>query len=531
MTQTTSRRLMLAGGLLLAATGTAHAKTLVFCSEASPEGFNPQHYTAGTTFDASSRTIYNRLVEFKSGTTELKPALAESWEVSDDGRTYTFHLRQGVTFQTTDYFTPSRDFNADDVLYSFNRQLEDDHPWHGVGSGYEYFEGMGMPDLIESVEKVDDHTVRFHLSRASAPFLSDMAMDFASILSAEYANQLMEEGHPERMNQQPLGTGPFQFAGFQRDAYIRYQAHPDYWEGKSPLDRLVFSITPDASVRFQKLQANECQVMVFPNPADLEAMRNDPNINLESAEGLNVGYLSFQTEKPPFDNPKVRRALSMAVDRDAIIESVYQGAGQKAKNPIPPTLWGYDENVEEIPYDPEQAKKLLQEAGVENLSTELWAMPVQRPYNPNARRMAEIIQSDWRKVGVNAEIVSYEWGEYLRRASEGEAMTGLFGWTGDNGDPDNFLNTLLSCNAARDGSNYAKWCNPEYDDIIRQAATATDQEERTKLYVQAQEIFRDQMPWLPIAHSIVHEPVRSSVTGYQVQPTGVHTFYGVDIKE
>ncbi|WP_456269536.1 ABC transporter substrate-binding protein [Kushneria sp. AK178] len=531
MTQTLSRRLMLAGGLLLAATGTAHGKTLVYCSEASPEGFNPQRYTAGTTFDASSRTIYNRLVEFESGTTDIKPALAESWEVSDDGRTYTFHLRQGVKFQTTDYFTPSREFNADDVLYSFNRQLRDDHPWHGVGSGYEYFEGMGMPDLIERVEKVDDHTVRFHLSRAAAPFLSDMAMDFASILSAEYADQLMEEGQPERMNQQPLGTGPFQFAGFQRDAYIRYQAHPDYWEGRSPLDRLVFSITPDASVRYQKLQANECQVMVFPNPADLEAMRSDPNIDLKSAEGLNVGYLSFQTQKPPFDDPRVRRALSMAVDRDAIIESVYQGAGEKARNPIPPTLWGYDDNVEAIPHDPEQARALLAEAGVENLSTQLWAMPVQRPYNPNARRMAEIIQSDWRDIGVNAEIVSYEWGEYLRRASEGEAMTGLFGWTGDNGDPDNFLNTLLSCNAARDGSNYAKWCNEEYDDIIRQAATATDQEERSDLYVQAQEIFRDQLPWLPIAHSIVYEPVRSNVTGYQVQPTGVHTFYGVDIEE
>nr|WP_106478538.1 ABC transporter substrate-binding protein [Phytohalomonas tamaricis] len=521
----------LVSGLLLAASGSAQAKTLVYCSEGSPEGFNPQHYTTGTTFDAAGRTAYDRLVEFKPGTTEIEPGLAESWDISDDGKTYTFHLREGVKFQKTDYFTPSRNFDADDVLYSFNRQLDPENPWHKIGGGYEYFEGMGLPDLIGRIEKVDDHTIRFHLNTPSAPFLADMAMDFASILSKEYADQLMEQGHPEQMNQKPLGTGPFMFAGYQKDAYIRYMAHPDYWRGKAPIDRLVFSITPDASVRYQKLQANECQVMAFPNPADLDAMKNNPDINLKSAPGLNIGYLSFNTEKAPFDNVKVRQALSMAVNKKAIIDAVYQGAGTEAKNPIPPTMWSYNDAIENTPFDPEKAKQLLKEAGVENLSTEIWAMPVQRPYNPNARRMAEMIQADWKKIGVNAKIVSYEWGEYLRRAQQGESPTGLFGWTGDNGDPDNFLYTLLSCDAAEKGSNYAKWCYEPFEKLVTEAARKTDESERTKLYEQAQQVFHEQMPWLPIAHSVVYEPVRSNVKNYVIMPTGVHSFYGVDLAE
>ncbi|MGH6943940.1 MAG: ABC transporter substrate-binding protein, partial [Geminicoccaceae bacterium] len=154
-------------GLMLAAalTSQAAAKTLVYCSEGSPEGFNPSLYTAGTTFDASSRAIYNTLVEFEHGTTNTEPGLAESWEISDDGLQYTFHLRQGVKFQTTDDFTPTRDFNADDVLYTFERQWKEDHPYHSVSGGtYEYFNSMGFQELLKSIDKVDDQTVRFTLN-------------------------------------------------------------------------------------------------------------------------------------------------------------------------------------------------------------------------------------------------------------------------------------------------------------------------------------------------------------------------------
>ena len=528
-----SRTLLMtsAVALALAATG-AQAKTLVYCSEGSPEGFNPQLFTSGTTFDASSRQVYDRLVAFKRGTTEIEPGLAESWDVSDDGLEYTFHLRPGVVWQTTDNFTPTREFNADDVVFSFERQLDPDNPYHKVSGGsYEYFNSMSMGSLIKSIEKVDDMTVKFTLNRPEAPMIANLGMDFASILSKEYADQMMEAGTPEQVDLVPVGTGPFQLQAYQKDAVIRYQANPDYWRGAAPIDTLIFAITPDASVRYQKLKAGECHVMVYPNPADLESMENDDAVNLLQQEGLNVGYWAFNTEKEPFDKKEVRQALNMAVNKQAIIDAVYQGAGVPAKNPIPPTIWSYNDDVEDYEYDPEQAKQMLADAGVENLSLDVWAMPVQRPYNPNARRMAELIQSDLKNVGVDANIVTYEWGEYLQRAQNGEHQTILLGWTGDNGDPDNFLAVLLSCDAADGGSNYARWCHEPFDDLIMQAKQLTDEDERAELYKQAQVVFKEEAPWFTVAHSVVFQPVRNEVKDWKIDPFGGNVFYGVDIEE
>ncbi len=512
--------------------GTAEAaKTLVYCSEGSPEGFNPALYTAGTTFDAGSRQVFNRLVEFERGTTKIVPALAEKWDVSDDGLVYTFHLRKGVKFHTTKGFTPSRDFNADDVVFSFQRQLKADHPYHKVSGGtYEYFNGMGMPDLLKSVEKVDDNTVKFTLTKPEAPFIANMGMDFASVHSAEYAAAMEKAGTPEKLDLDPVGTGPFQVVAYQKDAVIRYKAHPDYWGGKTPIDNLIFAITPDPSVRWQKVQAGECHVMPYPNPADLEAVDAHEEVNLQQQEGLNVGYLAFNTEKEPFTDKRVRQALNMAINKQAIIEVVFQGAGKAAKNPIPPTIWSYNDATKDYPYDPDQAKALLAEAGVSGLKTNIWAMPVQRPYNPNARRMAELIQADWAKVGVEAEIVTFEWGEYLKRSKEGEHETVLLGWTGDNGDPDNFLYVLLSCDAAS-GANRARWCHKPFDDLLRQAKQISDVKERTKLYEQAQVIFKEEAPWVTIAHSVVFKPVRKEVVDFRIDPFGGHVFNGVDLKQ
>jgi dipeptide transport system substrate-binding protein len=510
----------------------AEAKTLVFCSEGSPEGFNPSLYTAGTTFDASSRQVFNKLVEFTTGTTNIEPGLAESWEVTDDGLEYTFHLRQGVTWQTTDNFTPSREFNADDVVFSFARQWDKNHPYHGVSGGsYEYFNGMSMPDLIKDIVKVDDYTVKFVLNRPEAPMIANLAMDFASILSAEYADKMMEAGTPEKVDLEPVGTGPFQVVAYQKDAVIRFKAHPDYWKGKAAIDNLIFAITPDASVRYQKLKAGECHVMPYPNPADLQAMEADADINLMQQEGLNVGYLAYNSQMAPFDNPKVRKALNMAINKEAIIEGVFQGAGKVAKNPIPPTIWSYNEAIQDDPYDPEAAKAMLAEAGVTNLKTSVWAMPVQRPYNPNARRMAELIQSDWAKIGVQAEIVSFEWGEYLERSKDvNRDGAVLLGWTGDNGDPDNFLAVLLGCDAVG-GANRAQWCYKPFEDLIQQAKTVSDNDKRTEIYKQAQVVFKEQAPWATIAHSVVFKPVRKEVKNFKIDPFGGHVFYGVDIEE
>jgi len=527
-------RLVAASVLALGAAAPGFAKTFIYCSEASPEGFDPAPYTAGTTFDASAHPIFNPLVEFKKGTTEVEPALAESWEVSEDGLSVTFHLRKGVKWQSNDIFKPSRDFNADDVIFSFDRQGNKDNPWHDYlpGMTYEYYDAMELPSLIDHIEKVDDYTVVFHLTRPEAPFLADLAMPFASIVSKEYADLLQSKNMMADFNTKPVGTGPFTFVAYQKDAVIRYKKNADYWGPAPKIDDLVFAITPDASVRLQKLKAGECQLMPYPSPADLASIKSDSSLKLESQPGLNVAYLAYNTTVAPFDKPEVRKALNMAINKQAIIDAVFQGAGQVAKNPIPPTMWSYNDAVQDDAYDPEKAKQMLADAGVKDLSMKIWAMPVQRPYMPNARRTAELMQSDLAKIGVKVEIVSYEWGEYLKKSTAMDRDGAvILGWTGDNGDPDNFMGVLLSCaGAGEGGANRAHWCYKPFDELIQKAKTVNDQAERAKLYEQAQVVFKEQAPWDTIAHSTQYVPMAKNVTGFVMSPLGDFTFDTVDLQ-
>jgi dipeptide transport system substrate-binding protein len=249
--------------------------------------------------------------------------------------------------------------------------------------------------------------------------------------------------------------------------------------------------------------------------------------------GLNIGYLAYNTTKKPFDDVRVRKALNMAINKKAIIDAVYMSTGVAAKNPIPPTMWSYNDEIKDDPFDPAAAKKLLAEAGYPNgFETDLWAIPVQRPYNPNARRVAELMQADLTKIGVKAEIKSFELGEYRKRLQNGEHMMGQLGWTGDNGDPDNFLHVLLGCDSARtNGSNIAKFCYKPFDDLVLKAKAVSGQAERTELYRQAQVIFKEQAPWFTIAHAVQLVPVRKEVIDFKLSPFGRHTFYGVDIQE
>ena len=525
--------LAIAAALALAATGAVSAKTLVFCSEGSPENFYPGVNTTGTSFDANSQ-IYSRIVDFERGTTNVVPGLAERWTISPDGLTYTFHLRKGVKWHANKNFKPTRDFNAEDILFMFDRQWKENDPYFKVTSpNHSYFNDMGMPKLLKSVEKVDDYTVKIVLNHPEAPFLSNLAMEYAGVQSKEYAIAMLRAGTPEKIDQEPIGTGPFMLVQYQKDAIIRYKAFPQFWGGKAKIDDLVFSITPDSAVRWAKLQNGECHVMPYPNPADLDAMRKNPKIQVLEQAGLNVGYLAFNTQKKPFDDVRVRKAISMAINKKAIIDGVYLSTGIPAKNPIPPSMWSYNDAVKDDPYDPEAAKKLLAQAGLGNgFTTDLWAMPVQRPYNPNARRIAELMQADLAKIGVKAEIKSFEWGEYRKRMQAGEHQMGMLGWTGDNGDPDNFLHTLLGCDSAKTGgSNVAKFCYKPFEDLVLKAKTVSKTAERTELYKKAQVIFKEQAPWFTIAHAVQLKPMRKEVIDFKLSPFGRHTFYGVDIKE
>jgi dipeptide transport system substrate-binding protein len=516
----------------LFANGVAAKGTLVYCSEGSPEGFQPQFFSTGTTFDAVSVPMFNRLVQFEIGTTNVVPALAESWTIAPDGKEYTFKLRRGVKFHSNANFKPTRDFDADDVLFSWNRMADDNQPFHKLTAGqtFAYFDDMGMKNIVDRVEKLDDHTARFVLKRAEAPFLADMAMDFASILSKEYFDAMMKKGTPNAADIYPIGTGPFEFVSYQKDATIRYKAFDAYWGGRPKIDNLIYSITRDATARYAKLKTGECQVMAFPKPADLDAMRADPALAVQRKEGLNIGYIAFNVEKKPFDDKRVRQALNYATNKDAILKAVYQGNGQVAKNPIPPILWGYNDAIKDYPYDPAKAKELLAQAGLASgFDVDLWYLPVTRPYNPDGKRMAELIQADWAKVGVRARLITYEWAEYRKRSKTGEQTVMMFGWSGDNGDPDNFFVPLLGCEAVKGGGNVSRWCNKTFEDLVIKAAQTPKQVDRAKLYEQAQVIVKEEAPWITIAHSVRFDPLRKEVHGYKMDATAHHYFDKVEI--
>ncbi|WP_037587010.1 ABC transporter substrate-binding protein [Stenoxybacter acetivorans] len=510
---------------------TAAKKTLINCFEGSPAGFDPAQYTSGTDFNASAHPLYNRLVQFKRGETEIQPALAESWDVSEDGKTYTFHLRKGVKFGKTDYFTPSRDFNADDVVFTFKRLTDKEFPFNkAYPAEFPYAVSMGLPENIADIKKIDNDTVAITLKDLDAPFLQNIAMPFASIGSAEYADQLVKAGKADEFNRKPVGTGPFVFQSYQTDTQIRYAKNPDYWDKDNVfIDNLVFVIVKDSAVRAAKIQAGECNVAAYPKPAEITAVKNSGKAKIISQPGYNVHYLSYNVEHAPLGDLKVRQALDMAINKDAIIKAVYADEGIKAVNPMPPSQWGYNDQIKDAPHDPEKAKTLLAEARFDpNRVINLWYMPIVSATNPNAKLTAEMIQSDWAKIGVKAKLVTYEWGDYVKRGKKGEHDAFLIGWSGDNGDPDNWLGTLLGC-ASVGGNNFSRWCNKDFDKLVVQARQTVDHEKRVADYKQAQAIFKEQLPWTTVAHSVVTVFTTPNVHDFKYSPFGAVQFDGVKI--
>ena len=496
-------------------------KTFIYCSEASPTIFNPSIATDGPSHFASANTVYNQLLTYTYGTTKIIPSLAVSWTISPDQKVYTFKLRRGVKFHSTPYFTPKRDFNADDVLFSFNRQRNKNHPYHQVGGGnYPYLTGMGFDKLLQEIKKIDDYTVQFILKHPESPFLDMLADGPMSIFSAEYGQHLTAKGQKERIDNYPIGTGAFVFKKYVKDTVIRYEVHPNFWGEKAKIDRLIFSITPDASVRYQKLKTGECHLIVNPFYTDLVAMEKNLSLKVAYGPGFNVGYLAINVLKKPLDNPLVRRAIYHALDRQSYIKAIYLGHAVVAKGPIPPSSWGHSEKVKDYAYDPARAKELLQQAGLaKGFSTEIWTLPVARPYNPNGKKMGEMMQADLAKVGIKAKLVTYDWPTYLKKSTTKETSMVQIGWSAGSGEPDRFLSTLLSCRGIP-GLNISHWCHPPFDKIVTKAKSTTDQKKRIAIYLQAQKIFKEQLPWIPIAHSTVFVGMRREVMGFKIDPRG-----------
>jgi ABC-type transport system substrate-binding protein len=506
--------------------------TLSVCTEASPEGFDVVQYNSLTTTNASADVLMNRLVDFDAASGKLVPSLAQSWTVSADGLTYDFKLHPGVKFHHTEYFTPTRELNADDVVFSFQRMLDPQNPWHKVAqSGFPHAQSMQLPGLIKKIEAPDPLTVRFTLDHPDSTFLATLSMGFASVYSAEYTAQLLKAGTPEKLNSQPIGTGPFVFKRFQKDAVVRYEANPDYFAGKPGVDHLIFAITPDANVRLQKIRQNECQIALSPKPLDIQAAAKDTSLGVEKTEAFMTAFVAINSQHPPLDKPEVRQAINLAFDRASYLKAVFEGTAEAATGPYPPNTWSYAKDLPGYPQDVAKAKALLAKAGLKDgFKTTIWTRPSGSLLNPNPNLGAQLLQADLDKIGIKAEIKVIEWGELIRRAKAGEHDLLFMGWAGDNGDPDNFLTPQFSCSAVKSGTNFARYCDATLDKLISDGKATSDQASRSKLYHQAQQQIQQQALWLPLAHPTAAVLTRKNVSGYQVSPFGRQDFFKVQVK-
>lgn len=503
---------------------------LIYCSEGSPTSFNPQLDTSGTTVDATSHQLYDRLLEFDPQDSKIIPGIAESWRVSENGLHYTFQLRKQVAFHETNYFTPTRHLNADDVIFSINRWRLESHPYHDIDvSGYPYFVSLGLDKLIKDVRRINGYRIVIDLNKPDSSFLANLATDFAIILSKEYAEFLLEKKQPQLLDEKPIGSGPFKYINYRKGRFIRYAKHENYWKHDRAVKQLIYDITPSSSLRLAKLMTGECDVMSLPAHSELDIIRDRNNLVLDEKPGLNVGFWAFNTSKPPFDNPEVRRALAMGIDKTTLLEAVYFGSAVKANGLVPPSSWAFQEDLRDNSYNPVLAKDLLRKNGIEpGFTMNIWAMPVERAYNPNATMMAELIQGYLEQLEINVEVISFEWSLFRRRLDSGAHDSVLIGWSADNGDPDNFYRPVLSCAAIESGTNRARWCNETFDEIIDEALTYSDTDTRAALYQTANAIIADQIPIVPIAHAYRFQAYRQGLSNLEINPFGGIRFGDVE---
>ncbi|MBS4188693.1 ABC transporter substrate-binding protein [Bacillus sp. FJAT-49705] len=492
--------------------------TLVYGRGGDSTSLDPISTTEGETFKVTEN-IFETLLEYGDQDTTVNPGLAEKWTVSDDGLNYTFNLRQGVKFHD------GTDFNADAVVFNFDRWMNgnaDSFPYYSMFGGYKGEEGH----VIKEVKAADEYTVQFVLSRPQAPFLKNLAMSPFGI-----ASPTAVEKYGDKFRENPVGTGPFKFVSWKQNDTITLEKNPDYWQkGLPKLNKVIYRVIPENTARLNSLTIGEIDIMDGLNNSDEATVLGNDNLQIIERPSMNVGYIGLTTTRKPFDNKLVRQAINHAIDKKSIIDAFYGGKADPAVNPMPSSIEGYNDAIEPYPYDLEKAKALLKEAGFEKgFEIDLWAMPVARPYMPEAQKVAEVIQESLSKIGVKANIQTVEWATYLDKAAKGEFDMFMLGWTGDNGDPDNFLYTLLDKDSIG-SNNYSHYSNDELHDVLIQAQTETEQAKRNDLYKKAQEIIHDDAPWVPLVHSTPLLAAAKDVVNYLPHPTGSEALTKVEFK-
>jgi ABC-type transport system substrate-binding protein len=521
---------------------TLQQKILIFGCAGDADKLDPGDVTD---HESTLRTdnIFEGLVEYQPESTLIQPCLATAWSISPDGKNITFDLREGVKFHD------GTDFNASAVVFSYERQYNTSHPYHQYGQ-WAYWNYL-FTDII-NVEKINDYKVTITLSRPDASIMTSLAMFTASIVSPTNAQKWKEEAYKH-----PVGTGPFQFVEWTPDDHITLAANEHYWKGRPNIDTLIFKVITDPSERLHAVQTNTIQGMEYPDPGSFDTIHADKNLTLLVAPGMNIGYVAINNgygyndsnqngvhdpEEPwiktpgyfaPFTNRSVRQAINYAINKTSIVKNLYKGTAIVAKNGMPPFMLGYNDDIVDYPYNPAKARELLTEAGYPNgFNTTLWVMPVSRPYMFDPSKIGEAIQSYLEDVNIHVDIYQIDWSTYLEKTQAGEHPMCLLGWTGDNGDPDNFMNVLYGENQCTLGTagNVAFYNNSAVQDLFTAAIETYNLSERATLYEDAQETIHDDAPFVYLAHANQHLVFRTTVKGFRMNPTERMFFYPVYIE-
>lgn len=522
--------------------GTAQAGgTLVFAGASDPVVLDGALVSDGESLRVIDQ-IFEGLVALKPGTTEIVPALAESWEASADGLAWTFKLRSGVTFHD------GEPFNAAAVCYNFDRWYNfkgsfqnpsASYYWQTVFGGFATTEpdsGAPTESLYKSCEATDDSTVVLNLTKASSSFLGALSLSSFSIASPKALQEFgADEGevgadgifHPTGKygTEHPTGTGPFKFESWVVGDKLTIVRNDDYWGEKAKLDKVIFQPIADNAARLQALQTGEIQGYDLVEPQDVPTIQGDTALQVLDRPAFNVAYVGINQSIPPMDKLEVRQALAYGLDRQSVVDSFYAGRGVVAKEFMPPEVVGYADDVTEYAYDPAKSKELLTAAGL-TLPVEItfwYPTDVSRPYMPDPKRNFEAFAASLEKAGFKVTPKSAPWRpDYLGTVDEGKAQVYLLGWTGDFGDPDNFVGTFFQSPQKAWGT-IAK-PNAEVVDLLNQAETETDLAKRTELYQEANRKIMDWLPGVPYAHSKPALGFRADVKGYQPSPVSLESF-------
>ena len=525
---------------------------LIYCTHASGFSFNPQTSDAGTSMNVVTEQIYNKLFEI-SNTAIPTPILAQSYSISPDGKIITIYLRKGIKFHHTDWFKPTRDFNADDVVFSLNRVLgyetylptleqssvDYKNPQYRIFHEqakkvrFPYFESIKLNQKIESVKALNPHTVQITLFKPDASILSHLASQYAIIFSQEYAVQLNADDNLVQLDLLPVGTGPYKVKNYFRNQYVRLEKNEDYWKKDAKIKNIIIDLSTDRTGRLVKFFNGECQIASYPEVSQLGLLKeNDTRYYVKSAEGMNLAYLAFNFQNAVIQDEQVRRAIAQAINRQRIIKTIYHNTATVANNIIPNISWASSVNTPDFAYDfnPSEAKKVLQD---KRLHLNMWVLNEEQVYNPAPLKTAELIKEDLNNVGVNVTIRSVTRTfliDQLNKKSENYDMI-LTGWLAGNLDPDSFMRPILSCNAASEMTNLSNWCDEDFDQLMDKALDSPNLWERAHVYNQAQELILSKLPIIPLANMKRVLVVNSRVRHIEMNPFGSLNFSTLSLRK